>query len=74
MWYFQSKKDDSEVINKVTKLAETYATRSFDEYYHKTRREVLKWNRKRILCIRNMKLSLRRKHQKRLVKRVNKPL
>lgn len=75
MWYYQSKKDDSEVIDKLTELAERYPTRGFDEYYLKIRREGLIWNRKRVLRVyREMKLSLRRKHKKRIIKRVQQPL
>ena len=75
MWYYQSKKDDSEVIDKLTELAESYPTRGFDEYYYKIRREGLKWNRKRVLRVyREMKLSLRRKHKRRLVKPVKQSL
>jgi putative transposase len=37
MWYYKSKKDDSEVIDKLTELAESYPTRGFDEYYYKIR-------------------------------------
>ena len=75
MWYYQRKKDDREVIDKLTELAESYPTRGFDEYYYKIRREGFKWNRKRVLRVyREMKLSLRRKHKKRLVKRVKLPL
>ena len=75
MWYYQRKKDDREVIDKLTELAECYPTKGFDEYYYKIRREGFKWNRKRVLRVyREMKLSLRRKHKKRLVKRVKLPL
>jgi putative transposase len=75
MWYYQSKRDDSEVIDKLTELAESHPTRGFDEYYNKIRREGLQWNRKRVLRVyRNMKLSLRRKHKKRLIKRIKQPL
>ncbi|MDW5287858.1 IS3 family transposase [Formosa sp. PL04] len=75
MWYYQSKRDDSKVIDKLSKLTEAYPTRGFDEYYYKIRREGLKWNRKRVLRVyREMKLSLRRKHKKRLVKREKQPL
>jgi len=75
MWYYQSKKDDTQVIEKLTELATAYPTRGFDEYYHKIRREGLKWNRKRVLRVyREMKLSLRRKHKKRLIKRIKQPL
>jgi putative transposase len=64
MWYYQSKKDDSEVIDKLTELAQRYPTRGFDEYYVKIRREGLIWNRKRVLRVyREMKLSWRRKHK-----------
>ena len=74
MWYYQSKMDDSDVIDKLTELAEAYPTRGFDEYYYKIRREGLKWNRKRVLRVyRDMKLSLRRKHKKRLIKRIKQP-
>lgn len=75
MWYYQSKKDDTEVIDKLSELAENYPTRGFDEYYLKIRREGLKWNRKRVLRVyRAMRLSLRRKHKKRIIKRVQQPL
>lgn len=75
MWYYQSKKDESEAIDKLTQLAEAYPNRGFDEYYYKIRREGLIWNRKRVLRVyREIKLSLRRKHKKRLVKRVKQPL
>ncbi|WP_084399509.1 hypothetical protein [Pseudotamlana agarivorans] len=71
IWYYHSKKDNSEVINKLTELAESYPTSGFDEYYYKIRREGLQWNRKLVLQVyREMKLSLRRKHKKHLVKRV----
>ena len=66
MWYYQSKKDDSEVINKLTKLATSYPTRGFDEYYYKIRREGLKWNRKRVLRVyREMKLKVLDENTKR---------
>ena len=75
MWYYQSKKNDTGVIDKLSELAQRYPTRGFDEYYLKIRREGLKWNRKRVLRVcREMKLSLRRKHKKRIIKRIKQPL
>jgi len=75
MWYYKTKKDDSLVIDKLKELAESKPTRGFDEYYKRIRREGLQWNRKRVLRVyRNMKLSLRRKHKKRIVSRVKLPL
>ena len=75
MWYYKKKKDDSEVVDKLTSLAKQLLTRGFDEYYNRIRREGFIWNRKRVLRVyRNMKLKLRRKHKKRLPSRVKLPL
>ena len=60
MWYYQAKKDDSEVV-KLTELAEDLPTCGFDVYYNRIRTEGLVWNRKRVLRVyRNMKLGMRR--------------
>lgn len=75
MWYYQSKRDDSEVIGKLSELADQLPTRGFDEYYGRIRRQGYTWNRKRVLRIyRLMKLGLRRKHKKRLPARVKQSL
>lgn len=75
MWYYQSRKDDREVIDKLSELAERLPTRGFDEYYERIRQQGYKWNRKRVLRIyRLMKLGLRRKYKKRLPARVRQPL
>jgi len=60
MWYYQAKKDDSEVVAKLTELAEKLPTRGFDVYYNRIRTEGLVWNRKRVLRVyRGMKLGMR---------------
>jgi putative transposase len=75
MWYYQAKKDDSEVEEKLMELAEDLPTRGFDEYYGRIRQEGLPWNRKRVLRVyRKMRLQLRRKYKKRLPQRVKEPL
>ena len=75
MWYYQSRKDDSEVIDKLNEMADDFPTRGFDEYYGRIRQQGYKWNRKRVLRIyRLMKLGLRRKRKKRLPTRVQQPL
>jgi putative transposase len=75
MWYYQSKRDDGEVIDKLNELAEQLPTRGFDEYYNRLRKEGLKWNRKRVLRVyRSMGLSIRRKRKKRLPCRTKQPL
>jgi putative transposase len=67
MWYYQAKKDDSEVVAKLTELAEDLPTRGFDVYYNRIRTEGLVWNRKRVLRVyRGMKLGMRRRHKKRV--------
>jgi len=75
MWYYQSIKDESEVMDKLSELAESLPTRGFDEYYGRIRQQGYRWNRKRVLRIyRLMKLGLRRKHKKRLPFRIKHPL
>ena len=75
VWYYRSRKDDSEVTQKLQALAELYPTRGFDDYYGKIRNEGLAWNRKRVLRVyRSIKLGLRRKHKRRLPARVKESL
>ncbi len=75
MWYYQNKRDDTAVIDRLNELAEKHPTRGFDEYYNRIRNEGLKWNRKRVLRVyRSMGLNIRRKRKRRLPSRVKEPL
>lgn len=75
VWYYQSCKNDQEVVDKLQALAELFPTRGFDEYYGKIRNEGLVWNRKRVLRVyRSLKLGLRRKRKRRVPARVKQPL
>lgn len=75
VWYYQSRKNDQEVMDKLQHYAELYPTRGFDEYYGMIRNEALIWNRKRVLRVyRSMKLGLRRKRKRRLPARIKQPL
>ncbi len=75
MWYYQVKKDDSDVETKLNEYAEKYPTYGFDEYYWRIRREGYVWNRKRVLRVyRKMKLGLRRKRKRPYPVRDPKPL
>ena len=75
MWYYQSKKDDSEVMKKLDKLADKHPNRGFDTYFGRIRAEGFQWNRKRVLRVyRMMKLQMRRKRKKRLPARIKEPL
>ena len=75
MWYYRSRRDDTEVIDKLTELAEAKPNRGFDWLYNRIRKQGHKWNRKRVLRVyRLLNLSLRRKTKKRLPKRIKEPL
>jgi putative transposase len=74
-WYYESRRDDKEVEDKLSELAQQLPTKGFDEYYGRIRQEGLKWNHKRVRRVyRKMGLSLRRKYKKRLPARVKEPL
>lgn len=75
MWYYQSKKNDQEVIDALNELAEKCPNRGFDNYYGRLRELGHGWNRKRVLRVyRVMKLSLRRKRKRSLPEREREPL
>jgi len=75
MWYYHSRRDDTEVVDALSKLAEELPTRGFEVYYKRLRREGRNWNRKRVLRVyRSMNLKLRRRHKKRLPARTKNPL
>ena len=71
MWYYSSKKDDTEVIDKLIEMSEIKPNRGFDYYYHRIRKQGFVWNRKGVLRIyRLLGLTMRRKSRKRLPARV----
>lgn len=75
LYYYKSRKDDSEVIKKLEDLSSRYPTRGCDKFYDMIRNEGLPWNYKRVrrvYCL--MKLNIRRKVKRRLPARVKEPL
>lgn len=75
MYYYQTKKDDSQVIEQLQKLAEKLPTKGFPEYYGRLRAENFKWNHKRVRRVyKKMGLNIRRKYKRRLPERVKFPL
>lgn len=75
MWYYQPKKDDSAVIDKLNELAEKLPTKGIDYLYHRLRQQGYTWNRKRVLRVyRAMKMTLRRKRKRRVPSRIKEPL
>lgn len=75
MWYYETKRDDSEVIEKLNELADQLPTRGLDEYVGRLRAEGYPWNRKRIYRVyKLMRLEKRRKTKRRLPTRNPEPL
>lgn len=75
MYYYKSNKDDSEVIKKLTVLADLHPTRGFDHYFGRIRNDGLVWNHKRVKRVYNLLgLNIRRKRKRRLPARVKEPL
>ncbi len=63
------------MIEKLQDLSRRFPTRGFDKYYGIIRSDGLRWGRSRVLRVyRNLKLSLRRKHKRRLPTRIKEPL
>ena len=75
MWYYVTKKDDSELEGKLQELAEQLPHRGIDEYYGRLRNQGYSWGRKRVLRVyRKLRLQLRRKRKRRLPSRIKAPL
>jgi len=75
MYYYTSKKDDEEIIRKLSELSEKHPTRGFDTYYGKIRLEGILWNRKRVLRVyRMLNLKMRRKRKRRIPSRTKEKL
>ena len=73
--YYQSKKDDSDVIAKLNTLAEIKPTRGFDYYFGRIRNEGFIWNHKRVKRVYDaLQLNLRRKRKRKLPVREKVPL
>ena len=51
IWYYTSKLDDSEVMQKLQELVGTHPNRGFDNYFKRIRREGYKWSRNRVLKV-----------------------
>jgi putative transposase len=75
MFYYKSTKNDTEVISKLEKLAQEHPSRGFDDYFGRIRNEGLSWNHKRVRRVyRMMKLNIRRRHKRRVPRRIKEPL
>ena len=75
VYYYKSRKDDSEVISKLEELSAKYHRRGCDKFYDMIRLEGLQWNYKRVrrvYCL--MKLNIRRRAKRRLPARIKEAL
>ena len=67
MFYYQRRKDDTAVENKLQEYAAKLPTRGFREYFKRIRREGLVWNHKRVKRVYSkLGLNIRRKAKRRL--------
>ena len=67
IWYYESVKDDSELIDRLNELADQLPTRGLDEYVGRLRAQGYPWNRKRIYRVyKMMRLEKRKKRNRRL--------
>lgn len=74
-YYYQSKKDDKEVITALQQLAEQHPTYGFRKLFAYIRRAGHSWNHKRVYRVyRLLKLNKKRRGKRRLPTRVKEPL
>jgi len=75
MFYYQSVKDDTEVINKLLEMVALRPREGQDKIYQRLRLAGYGWNKKRVRRIYlKLGLNLRRKAKKRIPARVKEPL
>ena len=76
VFYYQAKrKDDTELIGELSKLADVHRSWGFWLMYHRLRKLQFRWNHKRVYRVYTaMRLNLRNKRKKRLPARVKAPL
>lgn len=75
MFYYQSVKDDSEVIAKLLEMASIQPREGQDKLYRRLRLHGYSWNKKRVRRVYlKLGLNLRRKTKKRIPARVKQPL
>lgn len=75
VYYYQSKRNDHAVIDKLQGMAEKRPTEGFWKMYYRIRKEGLIWNHKRIHRVyKLLRLNLKRKGKRRLPARILQPL
>lgn len=74
-FYYQSRKDDGDIITKLQEMVNKLPNRGFDTYYHRIRHEGYKWSRSKLLRVyRAMGLVKRPRKRRKLPESERKPL
>ena len=75
VYYYQSHRNDGDVIEKLQTMADKRPTEGFWKMYFRIRKEGLQWNHKRIHRVyKLLKLNMKRKGKRRLPARILHPL
>ena len=75
MWYYVSRKDDSELEARLHELADGLPHRGIDEYFGRLKAQGFSWGRNRVLRVyRKLGMQLRRKRKRRVPSRYKAPL
>ena len=75
VYYYQSRRNDHPVIDKLQALAEKRPTEGFWKMYYRIRKEGVQWNHKRIHRVyKLLNLNMKRKGKRRLPARILQPL
>lgn len=75
MWYYHSKKDDTELEVKLQELGDQLPHRGIDTYYGRLKAQGYTWGRKRVLRVyRKLNMQHRRKRKRRIASGKKMPL
>jgi putative transposase len=75
VYYYQSIKDDTQVIDALNALVEKHPTEGFWQLYDRLRKKGHEWNHKKVYRVyKLLGMNQKRKHKRRLLARIKEPL